>query len=288
MRTILTVSGVFVCFLLLMPFCATASDSWTEGKRLFEAGQFQEATGILNQAFKENPENLDISFYLGRAAFETGDYETAAMAYERILFSDPNAKRVKLELARTYLKLGSRDIARAYFKSVQATNPPPAVWQQIQQFIDTIDQAEQKHFLNGFVTMGLLYDTNVGAVPGEGNICIGGSGCLEVALDQKVEKDFGLQASAVVNHLYRFIDTPYLWKSTLTSYNNFYEDQSEFDLNYLALNTGLIRQDDASIWELQGMVGQANLDDDRYLGLLGVNLNHTTSNGFIAGAVFRL
>jgi len=263
---------VWLLVALLLPVSVLAQDAFTDGKQLFEAGEYAAAIDKLQQAYREAPENLDASFYLGRAAFETGDYETAAMAFERILIMEPEARRVKLELARAYLKLGSRDIAREYFKNIQATNPPPAVWQQIQQFIDTIDAAEQKHLFNGFVTLGVFYDDNVGAVTSKETINIGN---LPVRLDQKVEKDGGLQATAVLNHIYRFIDTPYAWKSTLTSYNNFYDDETDDNLNYFGLNTGIIRQDDEALWELQGMIGQVDLGSDRYLGLLGLNLNHT-------------
>jgi tetratricopeptide (TPR) repeat protein len=261
-----------VAGLLLVPVIALADDPFVEGKALFDRGEYAAAIPKLQQAYRDEPGNLDASFFLGRAAYESGDYEMSVAAFERILIMDPEAKRVKLELARAYLKLGSRDIAREYFKSVQATNPPPAVWQQIQQFIDSIDESEQKHLFNGFVTLGALYDDNVGAVSSKGTINIGD---LPVRLDQQPESDGALQATAVLNHIYRFIDTPYVWKSTLTTYNNFYNDETDYDLNYFGVNTGPVYQDDDSLSELMGTAAQVDLQSDRYLGLLGVSFNHT-------------
>lgn len=264
----------FVAAWLLVPAGAWAEDAFAEGRRLFDAGRYAAAVDKLQEASRENPENLDAGFYLGRAAFEAGDCETAVMAFERILIMEPDARRVKLELGRAYLKLGSHEIARAYFLSVLATNPPPPVWRQIQELIDLTDAAGRKHLFNGFVTVGLLHDDNVGAVPGVTDIHVDRPK-RKIRLDQDTEADLGLHASALLSHLYRFAETPYAWKTTLSTYNNFHDAQTDYDLNYYALSTGIVRKDEATLWELQGLAGQFDLSGDRYLGLLGANLKHS-------------
>lgn len=258
--------------LLLAPASLSAQDAFNEGKQLFAAGSYVQAVEHLQRAFQDNPGNLDASYYLGRAAYESGDYETAVMAFERVLIADPDATRVKLELARAYLQLGAPDIAREYFKNVQATNPPLAVWQHAQQFIDSIDAAKRKHRFTGFLSLGAFYDDNVGNVPAGATVDIGG---LPVQLDQKPRGDVGLQALLNLNHVYRIADTPYAWKNTLTTSHNVYDDETANDLSYLGLHSGVIRHAGNTIWELQGMVGHVDLQSDRYLGLLGLGLNHT-------------
>ncbi len=260
--------------LLLLPAAVLAEDAFSDGRRLFEAGSYAAAAARLAQAAGEQPDNLDAAFYLGRAAFEAGDYETAVMAFERILIMEPDARRVKLELGKAYLRLGAREIAREYFRSVLATNPPPPVWRQIQEFIDAIDAAGQRHRFNGFLTVGLLHDDNVGAVPGVTDVRVDRPK-RKVRLADDTEADIGLHAAAVLTHLYRPPGTPYAWKSTLATYNNLYDAQTDYDLNALAVSTGVVRQDDRTLWELQGTVGQFALSGDRYLGVLGANLRHS-------------
>ena len=70
---------------LLSPATLLAQSAYEEGKQLLAAGQFPAALARLQEAFAADPENLDISFFLGRAAMEAGDFETAATAFERIL-----------------------------------------------------------------------------------------------------------------------------------------------------------------------------------------------------------
>ena len=265
----------FACLFALalaLPSLALAGDPFTEGKQLLDSGNYAAAVDKLQQAFAADPENLDISFHLGRAAFESGDYEGAVAAFERILIVKPDAPRVKLELARAYARLGSREIARQYFREVQKTNPPEMVWRNIQAQLEAIDASEQRHFFNGFVTLGYFYDDNVGVFPKADTVFLGG---LPFQLDGEQEGDSGLQATAVVNHLYRFLDTEYAWKSTLYTYNNLYEDLDDFNLNSYGVTTGLLQQSDGNLWEIQAQAAQADIDYDRYFGMLGLNASYS-------------
>lgn len=259
-----------ICLAFLgAPAVCLAQTAFEEGKRLLAEGQFPAAQARLQEAFSEEPDHLDISFFLGRAAMEAGDFETAVTAFERILIVNPDADRVKLELARCYMALGSRELARQYFRQVLATNPPDAVWQNIQQNLAAIEAAEQRHYFSGLVTIGHVWDDNVGAVP-TGDINLGG---LSFKLDQKPESDHGLNGTVVLNHLYRWLDTPYSWKSSLLTYNTFYQDQTEFDLNLFGLSTGLVRQGEKTLWELIASANHVTLDDDRYVGTYGLATN---------------
>jgi tetratricopeptide (TPR) repeat protein len=260
-----------LALVLLFPCTVIADDAFDEGKRLFDAGEYAAAAAKFQQSFAADPENLDASFYLGRAAYETGDYETAVMAYERILIMVPEAPRVQLELARAYLRLGSNEVARQYFRLVQGTNPPEAVWQNIQEFLAGIDAAEQNHFFNGFVTIGLMYDDNVGVFPKSDTVFING---LPFRLDQKKESDTALQATMVLNHIYR-INTPYAWKTSVFTYNNLYDDQSDYSLTSFGVTSGLVRKDDASLWEILGVANHVMLDQESYFTMAGLTGNYS-------------
>lgn len=257
---------------ILFPCAAMAGEVFDQGKTLFDNGHYPAAYAKFQEAFLEEPENLDVSFYLGRAAFETGDYESAAMAFERVLIMVPDAPRVKLELARTYAQLGSREIARQYFRLVQASNPPEAVWQNIESFLASMDDAERKHFINGFITFGLFYDDNVGVFPKSDTIYING---LPFELDTKKESDAGLQVTGVLNHVYRLSGTPYAWKSSLFTFNNFYEEQDDYTFNSAGLTTGLSRMTDKYLWDVQAQFVRAAMDNDKYFGMLGLNANYS-------------
>ncbi len=253
-------------------------DQFGKGKQAFAVSNYSEAYDHFYQAFLHDPTNKNINFYLARSAFEKGDYETAVMAYERILLQDPEASRVKLELARTYYKLKSYEMAKQYFKEVLATNPPEAVWSNIKRFITSIDEADKRHFFNGMVTVGLSYDDNIRTAPtGEtvntiiGDITLTGNTATPI-------KNYLLNTTAVLNHIYRFDNKKYTWKTNITNYNAFNETAKDLDINFLGLSTGLVYQKEKFLLQGNAIGNQVDLGYDHYLGTFGVGGSATYVN----------
>ena len=258
-----------VLLLLLMPLtahAATAQENYAQGKLQFDAGNYAAAYDLFQAAFLADPTNLDISFYLGRAAYEKGDYEAALMAFERILIMDPNAQRVKLELARTHLKLGSREMAKQYFREVLATNPPEAVWNNIQTILTAIAAGEKQNFFNGIISLGYNWDDNVNGSSSHDTVYLLG---LPFSINQEQQSDHFYSSLAVLNHIYRFQDTPYSWKTSVTLFGNFYENQNPFDITLVSVNTGPVRQTDKYLWEAHLLAANLDTAYSRYLGSYG-------------------
>lgn len=281
--------------LLLIAVSATAAAAATpgqlfaNGKREMKAGQYAKAYNSFRQAFLQDPGDLDYSFYMGRAAFEEGDYEKAAMAYDRVLIVQPNAARVKLELARCYFKLGSLELAKQYFSEVLATNPPEAVWQNIQRFLDAIAASERHNFLNGIFSVGMQYDDNVRVTPNENSIFLPTLN-IPVQIGKK-ESDWIYSTTAVINHIYKFLDTPWAWKTSVIDYNTFYHTQNDLNIAYLGLTSGPVRQTDRYLWEFHALGNYLKLDRKRYLGIYGAGSTLTVPFDkkifFILGGTFQ-
>jgi outer membrane protein len=272
-------STLILLFLFVPPATATAppaGELFAQGRQHLAAGQFTEAYDLFRQAFLQEPGNPDYNFHLGRAAFEKGDYESAIMAYDRVLIAEPDSPRVKLELARCHLQLGSRELAKQYFNEVLATNPPEAVWQNIQKFLEAIDASERRHFLNGILTFGVQHDDNSRVAPKERFYDFHLWPGYVLPLDMGEPKsDWIYTTTAVVNHVYKAIDTPWAWKTTVINYNAFYDTGDDLDIAFLGLTTGPVRQTDKYLWELQALVNYVELDYDRYLGVHGLGTTLT-------------
>lgn len=271
---------LILVFLLAQVFCSVASSvkaetvgsAFATGKQSFDQNRFDEAYKRLFEAFVENPADLDINFYLGRAAFESGRYEESVMAFERILIANPDSPRVKLELARAHLKLGSRELAKQYFKEVLASNPPAQVWRNIQGFLDAIAVSEQHHFLNGIFTTGVSHDDNVNVAPANNTIDINlGGVTFPINIDQEPISDEIYNTTLVVNHIYKFEDSPYTWKTTMVNYNDFYESQSVHDINFVSFASGPVFQGRNYLWQVQGVGSLVDVEHDRYLSSWGLN-----------------
>ncbi|MDH3393004.1 MAG: tetratricopeptide repeat protein [Desulfobulbaceae bacterium] len=274
MRCLLTFTILLSIIIPSLVMGQPTHNYFTDGKTQFTAGNYEEAYDLLEKAFLEDPTNLDISFLLGRAAYEKGDYEAALMAYERVLIMTPDANRVKLELARTNLKLGSREMAKHYFREVLATNPPQQVMDNINKLLDAIAAGEKNHFFNGIFTTSYNFDSNANGTPTDSILYLFGS--VPVTLDQDKKRDQYYGEQAILNHIYRFQDTPYSWKTTATLYGNFYENQNTQDSTVVGISTGPVKQTEKYMWATNLSVASIETAYDRYMGSFGVSSTLTT------------
>ncbi len=266
-----------------MMVAAKTPASFSVGKQYFDQGRFEEAYTELHKAFLQDPGNPDLNFHLGRSAYETGRFEEAIMAYERVLIANPDANRVKLELARANLQLGSREIAKQYFKEVLATNPPEQVWKNIEKFLASIEEAEQKHFVNGTFTLGHAWDDNARSAPVSDRIAAGLFEFQLTGQSASPQSDQTNNATLVLNHIYKNVEYPFMWKTAATSYNALYQSLYDLDVNYLGLTSGPVFQQDNFIWDLQALVSLIDVEHDRYQGAFGAasSLTYLFSKNFM-------
>jgi len=275
-QTALTVTLITIGFVLL---CSTAGaallerpDTFQQGLIYFESGNYDAAFNLFQEAFKADPGNINLNFYLGRAAFEIGNYEMALMAFERILIAQPESLRIKLEMARTYHRLGLRDNARQYFEEVLAANPPAAVGRKIDIFLADIARAEKRHYFSGQIAAAVDWDDNVYAAPANdivdttiGEVALQGNGA-------KPRSDFLINTTGILNHKYQPPDSRYSWASTGAAYNALYLKESELDTLYLAFNTGPEIYSKFYVLRLHGLANYLEFDWDRFLRTVGVEM----------------
>ena len=77
------------------------------------------ADNALLQTMLARPSNLEAPLQYAVDAKKAGDIEAAIGALERLLFYSPNLPAVRFELGMLYFRLGSFEMARGYFLTVQ-------------------------------------------------------------------------------------------------------------------------------------------------------------------------
>lgn len=243
---------------------------FSRGTLLFKAKDFNNAYDELFKAFVLDPGNPDINFYLGRAAFETGNYEMALMAFERVLMTDPEAIRIKLEMGRTFAMLGNRSHATRYFNEVLATHPPEMVKQNIKAVLQTITAQEKKHFFNGFLALGCDWDDNVRVAPAS-EIINTVLGDIRLTGDSATpQEDVIVSATAVLKHTFRFPDKGLAWGTTGTAFHAIYGDETDLNTLFLGLNTGPDLTLGRFTAGIHGLFSHLELDETRYQRSVGV------------------
>jgi len=139
-----------------------------EAKSLIE--QQRAAAGFAKLAPLESKRAGESAFdyWLGVAAFESGRLERAAIAFERALVVDPEFDSARMELGRTYLRMGSLDLAEQEFRRLLPRTPRAEGKQLLESYLGEIARlkAKQKFASSSFIELGVGHDTNLSSTTG--------------------------------------------------------------------------------------------------------------------------
>lgn len=268
------VTSIAIGLLAALPLGAADDnhDMFQKGKALYQARKYAEALPLLRNAFWNDPANVDINFYYGLTAAATGDHESAAMAFDRILVINPDLPRVKLELARAYYNLKLYSVAEMYFREVVADQGvPPNVRANVQGFLSTIDSMRNPHDFSGMFSMSLEYDTNPTVSPGNSYLLPG----FQQPVTSDEEDDWLGTYMLALNHRYGYPGKRYSWNSSVIAYRSAYDEQSVLDLKFFRFLTGPRMQWNDWIFSLSGGASHMDKHNDDYMraysGMLGAS-----------------
>lgn len=101
-------------------------------------------------------------YLLGLAAIDSGNFDHAVLALQRLLLQDPNSAAARIELGRAYYGLGDMALAQQEFEQLQALNPPPLAQQIIADYLERIRAAETayKPRTLGYIEFEAGYNNN--------------------------------------------------------------------------------------------------------------------------------
>ena len=113
--------------------------------------------------------DADFDYWLGVSAFESNRLERAVIAFERTLLTNPDFDSARLELGRTYLRMGSLDLAEQEFKRLEPRTTTPAGKQAIAAYLDQVAKQKnrQKLAFNRYLEFGAGHDTNISSTTGD-------------------------------------------------------------------------------------------------------------------------
>lgn len=168
----------------------------------FKSLRYQEAYQKFDELFFNHLDNQNINFYLGRSAFEIHKYELSMSAYERILMTDPQNIRTRLELARVYFMMKMYESSEVEFLNILKTkNLPKEVRDKINYYLYLIESTRKRSTLATVVAIGFGYDSNTNSGSTEDTLNIAGT---DLPNNNKPVSDTFNQALASVTHSYDF------------------------------------------------------------------------------------
>ena len=126
---------------------------------------------------------------LATIAVAQKDYDTAISLYRRILVREPDAERVRLELARAFFLKGDYDNADRQFRFARAGDIDDTVKANVDHFLAAINRLRE--WTVNF-SLALAPDTNQNAATSATQVNIFG---LPFALDKSARKQSGIGAA---------------------------------------------------------------------------------------------
>ncbi|MFA5983139.1 MAG: tetratricopeptide repeat protein [Methylococcaceae bacterium] len=94
-----------------------------EGKKLFEAGDFQKAQLSFKNVLQIDPKNIEARYQMAEASRQLNDLQGAVGQYLAVIGEDPKHVMARLRMGQVYLLVNKADEAEKMAKEVQALDP---------------------------------------------------------------------------------------------------------------------------------------------------------------------
>jgi tetratricopeptide (TPR) repeat protein len=211
--------------------------NFSEGVLYFQDGNFSKSYEIFQKLFREDMENPQVSFYLGRSAFELGFYDESAIAFQRVLILDPNHLRSELELGRIYLFLGNFKEAKSKLQKVLSSEIPDEVRKNVEKLL--VEVKEQRDYFTLLFSVESGFETNINSSAGDEKIRDYLSEKYGLNRDgfevEDREDSIFHNETLSLQHKHNFRNT-YL-QTSLNLFNQSYIENSDYNIFYSSIGT---------------------------------------------------
>ena len=142
---------------------------YKKAKKLNARRKFSQARSILQTLLMRYPEDLNISYMLGSVNFSIGDYDRAAISFQRVLNIRQQAHPVRLFLVRTLLaskqdELAAEQINYLYAKRKELSPSLLSILNSYQAFLENRMReklkAQQRPIFSGLLQTGMSTTDN--------------------------------------------------------------------------------------------------------------------------------
>jgi len=262
---------LFVASLYTLQLHADINAEYQEAIESYKKKEFSKSYTLFSKLYLSKLSDAKLNFYLGRSAYEVGEYEVALAAFERVAILDSGNLRNQLEMARTYFMLGMYADAQNSFESVLANpNIPQNVRTNIELYLAKVTKVQEKSFTYVSLDLDWLYDSNVnyGSLDSEYNINAGGSS-LKVSSEKR--EDSAVTVGAALNNIYDFGDKGgFALKNSLDIYAKTYFKEHDYDVGYVAYVPELLYKDIKSRYSIGAVIDRLYLGSKSYMQSVGV------------------
>jgi len=233
----------------------------------YNVKDFKSSYEILSKIYVQKLSDVNLNFYLGRSAFETGNYEVALAAFERVEMLDPSNLGNKLQMARTYFMLKMYEDSELAFKEV-LENPslPQNLRTNIELYLSKVTKVQQKSFTYATINLDWVYDSNVnyGSLDSEYSI---NTGTLPSAPEKS---DRALQVYADLVNIYDIGEkNGFAIKNRVKVFLKDYQELDAYDVKYFGYSPSVLYKETKYLGEFVLDLDLLSLGNKEYLRTLG-------------------
>ena len=243
-----------ILLLFLLPLFVLANEvssdleiQYNEAVSFYKKKNFSQSYELLSRLYLTKLSDEKLNFYLGRSAYETGHYEVALAAFERVEMLNSGNVRNKLEMARTYFMLKMYEDAELKFREVLANpNLPQNVRINVELFLSKVTKVQEKSFTYASFDLDFLYDSNVnfGSLDSKYNIGIG------TLPGRASEGDVAFQLFGDIVNIYDIGDKNGLvLKNRLKVYAKAYRKLDTYNIQYMSYTPSLLYKETKYVYE---------------------------------------
>jgi len=188
--------SLFAALVLCVSLTAWADAVTDRAKLLLQRNDADAAYKLLLPLESQRAGDPEFDYLLGLAALDSGNYERAIFALERVLAVQPDNLQARAEIGRAYMATGEREAAKREFEAVRARQVPDEVRRTLDQFLSAIRTAETTAY-NSYLELSFGYDSNVNAATASTTVAIpaiGPSFQLDPTLTQQSDNFLGFAA----------------------------------------------------------------------------------------------
>lgn len=249
----------FIFIIVLLPMCLFASVEnssidieYKKAAEFYKVEDYKSSYEILSKIYLSRLEDADLNFFLGRSAFETGEYEMALAAFERVEMLDPANLANKLQMARTYFMLKMYEDSEIAFKEVlQNQNLPQNLRTNIELYLSSVSKVQQKSFTYATVNLDFIYDSNVNYGSLSNDYNINASGITLPGPINNEQSDRALQVYADIVNIYDIGEkNGFAIKNRASVLLKDYQKLNEYDVQYIAYAPSLLYKEAKYLAEL--------------------------------------
>jgi len=254
------------------------TDIYKDGFIYYKNKKFQESYSEFSKIYLKYLTDIEFNFCFGRSAYETGHYEMAIAAFERVEIEDTSNLRNRLEMARTYFMLKMYEDSENAFKDVLANpNIPKNIRQNIELSLSKVSKVQKKSFTYARIMMGILYDSNINY----GSIADYeyGGGTLGKIPE---ESDIALELYANATNIYDIgLKNDFAIKNSLSFYLKEFFNEGDYNSLYLNYTPSLLYKKPKYTFEIPLSLDALYIGDKEYLKSISItptlHYNHTTT-----------